>query len=222
MLPSETKAADFGTPAIQPTRASNATSPEHESLPVVLDDATIQSFLRQLGVNRNVNKPTTFGPNHEYTVVPSVMEHKTRRGQPYTWVYDAPGEGAGRGFAQASNRQSAFSTSSTVTTKYEESATDSKSPTTTESIRIPDPAKSSFHWDISRRERLGNWLTRWFVDWWALEILSCVFSAVCMLVIVVILLKADGRELPKWNLSVSVKYATCLHRIAAADIWLVH
>lgn len=198
---------------MQPNTGSYATPTEHESLPVALEDAAIQAFLRQVRVNRNINKPTSFGPNNEYTVVPSVIEHKVRRGKAYTSIYDVAEDNTGRGYSQASNRRSAISTTSTNTTKYEESAASSKSPTTTESSGIADPAQSSFSWDVSRKERLGNWLTRWFVDWWALEILSCIFSAVSMLIIVVILLRTDGKELPKWNLSVSVKYATSSHHI---------
>lgn len=49
-----------------------------------------------------------------------------------------------------------------------------------------------------------TWFTRWFVDWWLLEILSWCFGVVCMIIITVVLSLYNGSELPKWHLSISL------------------
>jgi hypothetical protein len=64
---------------------------------------------------------------------------------------------------------------------------------------------SRFSWQMSKTEKAGNWFTRWFIDWWAMEILSLCFSATCMTIIVVVLWKMDGKEMPRWRLGVSIK-----------------
>ena len=67
-----------------------------------------------------------------------------------------------------------------------------------------DANQSRFSWHVSRTEKAGNWFTRWFIEWWAMEILSWCFSAVCMMIIIIMLWKVDGEELPKWKLGISI------------------
>jgi hypothetical protein len=63
---------------------------------------------------------------------------------------------------------------------------------------------SRFSWQLSNTDRARSWFTRWFVEWWLLELLSWVVSAACMLVISVVLWHFDGKGLPKWSMQISM------------------
>ena len=67
-----------------------------------------------------------------------------------------------------------------------------------------DASQSRFSWHVSKTEKASNWFTRWFIEWWAMEIASWCFSAVCMMIIIIMLWKVDGEELPKWKLGISI------------------
>jgi hypothetical protein len=67
-----------------------------------------------------------------------------------------------------------------------------------------DASQSRFSWHVSKSEKASNWFTRWFIEWWAMEIASWCFSAVCMMIIVIMLWKVDGEPLPKWKLGISI------------------
>jgi hypothetical protein len=67
-----------------------------------------------------------------------------------------------------------------------------------------DANQSRFSWHVSKTEKASNWFTRWFIEWWAMEIASWCFSAVCMMIIIIVLWKVDGKEMPKWKLGVSI------------------
>ncbi|KAE9993002.1 hypothetical protein EG327_006971 [Venturia inaequalis] len=64
--------------------------------------------------------------------------------------------------------------------------------------------RSEFQWDLNRKDRVRNWFTHWFVEWWLLEIVSWLFSAACMMVIAVVLSRYDGKPLPKWSIDISM------------------
>jgi hypothetical protein len=57
---------------------------------------------------------------------------------------------------------------------------------------------SRFSWQRTDDKHYRNWFSRWFVDWWAMELLSLLFSAICMTIIITVLYKVDGKEMPKW------------------------
>jgi len=63
---------------------------------------------------------------------------------------------------------------------------------------------SRFSWNASNTNNCSGWFTRWFIDWWALEILSWGFSALCMAIIAIVLLKHDGKDLPSWRLGITI------------------
>ncbi|KIW01028.1 uncharacterized protein PV09_07544 [Verruconis gallopava] len=67
-----------------------------------------------------------------------------------------------------------------------------------------DTSQSRFSWDLSKLDRTKNWFTRWFVEWWLLEIISWGFGAICMMIIVIMLSKVDGKSIPSWDLSISI------------------
>jgi hypothetical protein len=66
-----------------------------------------------------------------------------------------------------------------------------------------DSPSSRFSWHVSNEEKARNWFTRWFIDWWGMEILSLLFSAICMTIIVVVLLRVDGKEMPKCEFTIA-------------------
>jgi hypothetical protein len=79
-----------------------------------------------------------------------------------------------------------------------------RSRTTAQAVPGSQGAPSSrFSWNLSKTERTKNWFTRWFIEWWALEILSWFFSAICMMIIAIVLWKVDGKSIPDWKLGVS-------------------
>lgn len=64
--------------------------------------------------------------------------------------------------------------------------------------------RSEFQWDINRKDRIRNWFTHWFVEWWLLEIASWLFSAACMITIAAVLAHYDGKPLPNWSIDISM------------------
>jgi hypothetical protein len=63
---------------------------------------------------------------------------------------------------------------------------------------------SGFEWDLSRAQKAKSFATRWFVEWWLFEIISWVFSAVCMAIIFSVLLHYNNRPLPVWKLGLTL------------------
>lgn len=55
-----------------------------------------------------------------------------------------------------------------------------------------------------KRPRPLGWYTRWFRDWWALEIGSMFLGTICIVAIAIMLLQVDGREMPRWRLGVTI------------------
>lgn len=49
-----------------------------------------------------------------------------------------------------------------------------------------------------------SWYTRWFLEWWMMEILSWFFGLVCMVIIVVVLSRYNGKPDPKWKIGLSI------------------
>lgn len=49
-----------------------------------------------------------------------------------------------------------------------------------------------------------DWYSRWFVDWWALELLSWFLGVICIMTIVVVLWEVDGKRMPSWKLGISI------------------
>jgi hypothetical protein len=94
-----------------------------------------------------------------------------------------------------------MSHSSSTASMLSKGRADSQDSEATLQVPLPGPFASSpasrFSWQMSREEKARNWFTRWFIDWWAMEILSLMFSAICMTIIVTVLLKVDGKEIPK-------------------------
>ncbi|TID18948.1 putative mannosyl-oligosaccharide glucosidase [Venturia nashicola] len=64
--------------------------------------------------------------------------------------------------------------------------------------------RSEFEWDLNRKDRVRNWFTHWFVEWWLLEIVSWIFSAACMITIAAVLARYDGKPLPRWSMDLSI------------------
>jgi hypothetical protein len=52
--------------------------------------------------------------------------------------------------------------------------------------------------------RARDWFTRWFVEWWLMEIMSWLFGAVCMVIIATVLSKYDGKPDPRWKIGLSM------------------
>lgn len=67
-----------------------------------------------------------------------------------------------------------------------------------------DASQSRFSWHVTKSEKASNWFTRWFIEWWAMEIASWLFSAICMMIIIIVLWKVDGKEMPRWKLGISI------------------
>ncbi|KAF2673190.1 hypothetical protein BT63DRAFT_410226 [Microthyrium microscopicum] len=65
--------------------------------------------------------------------------------------------------------------------------------------RSPPELRISWNPALAQEEEepKGFW-TRWFVDWWAFEILSWLFSAICVVIIISVSLKYDGKPVPQW------------------------
>lgn len=52
--------------------------------------------------------------------------------------------------------------------------------------------------------RARSWFTRWFLEWWMLEILSWGLGLVCMVIIAIVLAKYDGKPDPRWRIGLSI------------------
>jgi Protein of unknown function (DUF3176) len=84
-----------------------------------------------------------------------------------------------------------------------------------------DPLSSGFEWDLSRVQKAKGFITRWFVDWWLLEIISWIFSAICMAIILSVLLHYNGRPLPAWKLGLTLNsFISILSGFAKASLLL--
>ncbi|KAF2673192.1 hypothetical protein BT63DRAFT_475737 [Microthyrium microscopicum] len=49
----------------------------------------------------------------------------------------------------------------------------------------------------------GFW-RKWFLEWWGIELLSLGFSALSMVIILIVLAQYDGKGLPQWKLGISI------------------
>jgi hypothetical protein len=80
---------------------------------------------------------------------------------------------------------------------------------------------SGFEWDAPTEPKAKSFITRWFVEWWLLEIISWVFSAICMSVILSVLLHFNGRSLPDWKLGLTLNsFISILSGFAKASLLL--
>jgi hypothetical protein len=80
---------------------------------------------------------------------------------------------------------------------------------------------SGFEWDLTRAQKAKGFITRWFVEWWLLEIISWIFSAICMAIILSVLLHYNGRPLPAWKLGLTLNsFISILSGFAKASLLL--
>jgi hypothetical protein len=80
---------------------------------------------------------------------------------------------------------------------------------------------SGFEWDPTKAKRAKGFITRWFVEWWLLEIISWIFSAICMAIILSVLLHYNGRPLPAWKLGLTLNsFISILSGFAKASLLL--
>jgi hypothetical protein len=80
---------------------------------------------------------------------------------------------------------------------------------------------SRFEWDLSRTQKAKGFVTRWFVEWWLLEIISWIFSAICMAIILSVLLHFNGRPMPAWKLGLTLNsFISILSGFAKASLLL--
>lgn len=80
---------------------------------------------------------------------------------------------------------------------------------------------SGFDWDMSRGQQAKGFVTRWFVEWWLLEIISWTFSCICMAIILSVLLHYNGRTLPNWKLGLTLNsFISILSGFAKASLLL--
>jgi hypothetical protein len=52
---------------------------------------------------------------------------------------------------------------------------------------------------------IKTWYAKWFNDWWALEAGSMCLATLCLVVITIMLLQFDGREMPRWKVSITIE-----------------
>lgn len=65
--------------------------------------------------------------------------------------------------------------------------------------------RSNSELKASRDARAAHsWYTRWFRDWWALEIGSMMLGTICIVAIAIMLLRLDGMEMPQWHLGITI------------------
>jgi hypothetical protein len=80
---------------------------------------------------------------------------------------------------------------------------------------------SGFEWDVPTGQKAKSFVTRWFVEWWLLEIISWVFSAIYMSIILSVLLHFNGRSLPEWKLGLTLNsFISILSGFAKASLLL--
>lgn len=91
---------------------------------------------------------------------------------------------------------------------------------------LPSPKSSEmpasgFEWDLTNAQKAKGFITRWFVEWWLLEIISWIFSAICMAIILSVLLHYNGRALPAWKLGLTLNsFISILSGFAKASLLL--
>jgi hypothetical protein len=49
-----------------------------------------------------------------------------------------------------------------------------------------------------------GWFTRWFLEWWMMEIISWFFGLICMMIIGIVLSQYDGKPVSKWGIAFSM------------------
>lgn len=47
-------------------------------------------------------------------------------------------------------------------------------------------------------------MIRWIIEWWLMEILSWIFSTMCIAVVIGVLLMYDNQEIPQWPLGITI------------------
>jgi hypothetical protein len=86
--------------------------------------------------------------------------------------------------------------------------------------KSPEDPVLRLEWDMTRVERAKGFLTRWFVEWWLLEIASWVFSAICMAVILTVLLHYNNHPLPHLGILTLNSLISILSGFAKASLLL--
>jgi len=67
--------------------------------------------------------------------------------------------------------------------------------------------------------RIGYFITKYVVEWWLLELVSWVVSAMCMTTIISVLWYFDGRELPQLPLGITLNsFISIFSNIARASL----
>jgi hypothetical protein len=68
---------------------------------------------------------------------------------------------------------------------------------------------------------LQEFVLRWVVEWWLLEIVSWICSAICMAAIIGVMFYYDGKELPEWSLGITLNgFITVFSNIAKSAMLL--
>ncbi len=63
--------------------------------------------------------------------------------------------------------------------------------------------------------------TKFVIEWWFLEFVSWVFSAICMITIICVLLYYDGKALPRWALGITLNgFISVFSNLAKASLIL--
>jgi hypothetical protein len=88
------------------------------------------------------------------------------------------------------------------------------------SEETPEDHVLRLEFDMTRVEKAKGFLTRWFVEWWLLEIASWVFSAICMAVILTVLLHFNHHRLPHLGILTLNSLISILSGFAKASLLL--
>jgi hypothetical protein len=86
-----------------------------------------------------------------------------------------------------------------------------------------DPRESSvlrLEFDRTRVEKAKGFITRWFVEWWLLEIVSWAFSAICMAVILTVMWHYNDHPLPHLGILTLNSLISVLSGFAKASLLL--
>src|SRR5262249_55319728 len=80
---------------------------------------------------------------------------------------------------------------------------------------LPNPDRRT---TISRIRYL---FTKFIIEWWLLELISWVFSAVCMTTIVGVLFYYDNKELPQWDFGITLNvFVSVFSNLARVSLFL--
>jgi hypothetical protein len=201
------------SPELVPDRGSAISTSEPPSTPQQQDDAIVPviapppgfqpvhgSDTHSIGSTLIQTPPPANGlAIHRSSMTPPLPQYHAKSFTPLTHHYRLPSDTASE---KTSGKSSGYTPSVASSNTYNSAG---PSPPAYQ-FPFDDASQpgSRFSWHPKRSDKAKSFWTRWFVEWWGLEILSLVFSGICMIIILTVLGHYDGKPLPAWKVGITI------------------